>query len=240
MIVYSGWMIWQTCGEYGEAEEYYEDLTQYIAVPTTAAEPTTETETVPEQELPVGEILWPEVDFEALMQVNSDVVAWLYLEGTTVNYPVVQSDDNSYYLRRLLDGTWNSSGSLLLDCGSKSDFSGENSIIYGHNMRNGSMFNTLGDYKQQEFYDEHPTILLLTPQGNHQVLLFLGYVSNVKDSAWKLDFTDGTYEAWLAEIAEKSCFESDVVPTASDRILTLSTCSYEFDNARFVLHGVIK
>ena len=93
----------------------------------------------------------------------------------------------------------------------------------------------------QEVVDGSATILLLTPEGRYVVELFSGYVADTAESAWTLDFSDEqAYQAWLEEVVEKSAFSSEVSPGAEDRVVTLSTCSYEFENARFVLHGVLQ
>lgn len=108
-------------------------------------------------------------------------------------------------------------------------------------MKNGTMFSGLTEYKKQEFYNAHPTILIMTPKQNFRIEVFAGYVANVKDNAWKVDFsTDTVFEEWQKSVKEHSCFDSEITPAATDRIVTLSTCSYEFDNARFVLFGIIQ
>lgn len=239
VFLFNGWQLWQIQREYREAEEVYQDLTQYIELPEIPVRNTEREETGNDQQ-EEDDTVWPAVDFEALRQINPDVVGWIYIEGTSVNYPIVQGDDNNYYLKRMLDGTWNSNGSIFLDCDSEPDFTGKNSIIYGHNMRNGAMFQTILSYKKQEFFEEHPVALLLTPQGNYRIRFFSGYTADVSDSAWELYFADTDYEKWLSEIGGRSCFVSDVVPDREDRVVTLSTCSYEFDNARFVLHGILE
>lgn len=107
-------------------------------------------------------------------------------------------------------------------------------------MKNGTMFSGLTEYKKKEFYDEHPVILLMTPDQNFRVEIFAGYVASVKDNAWDIAMeSDMKFETWLEEAKERSCFESEIIPAATDRVVTLSTCSYEFDNARFVLIGRI-
>jgi len=116
-----------------------------------------------------------------------------------------------------------------------------NTVIYGHRMKNGTMFAALGNYQEQVYYDAHPVFLLVTPEGRYVVELFSGYVADTAESAWMLDFSDEqAYLAWLEEVGEKSAFSSKVSPRAEDRVVTLSTCSYEFENARFVLHGVLR
>ena len=100
------------------------------------------------------------------------------------------------------------------------------------------MFQNLMGYKDQSFYDGHPTAQLFTPGGTYTVELFAGYVTGVDGDAWQFDFaSDSEFREWLDNAKNKSLFESHVTPTAADRIVTLSTCSYEFYNARFVLHG---
>ena len=200
-------------------------------------EPETTAPTEPEEE----PIVWPVVDFEALWEINSDVVAWIYIPGTNINYPVVCGSDNDYYLYRLIDGTYNNAGSIFMDYRNDIDFSDENTVLYGHNMQNQSMFAHLARYTSQSFYDQHPYGMLMTPEGNYLVEFFSGYVTDVYDVSWDIRFSSGSeYSAWLHEIATQSYFSSEVSPTAWDRILTLSTCTFDYDNARFVLHGVLR
>lgn len=107
-------------------------------------------------------------------------------------------------------------------------------------MKNGTMFSGLTEYKKQEFYDAHPTVLLLTPEKNIQIELFAGYVAGVSDKAWEIALgSDKEFGDWLEAAEERSCFESEVPFAVTDRIVTLSTFRYEFDNARFVLVGRI-
>ena len=95
------------------------------------------------------------------------------------------------------------------------------------------------DYKRQDFYEEHPVALLVTPDAYYEIQFFSGYVSDTWGNAWDLTFTQEQFSSWLEEIQARSCFASDCAPTDQDRIVTLSTCSYEFDRAKFVLHGYI-
>ena len=107
-------------------------------------------------------------------------------------------------------------------------------------MKNGTMFTDLDKYKKQGFFDEHPVALLITPDKNYKVVFFAGYVAAPQDDAWEIGFTEAEFEVWLQNAADRSCFTSEIAPIASDRILTLSTCSYEFDDARFVLVGALR
>ena len=176
------------------------------------------------------------VDFDALRQQNGDVVAWLYGADTGLNYPVVQADDNDYYLYRLLDGSYNKNGTLFVDAACKADFSGRNTIIHGHHMRSGAMFGHLVEYKKQAFYDAHPYLYLMTPEQTYRVDLFAGVVVDYDAEIYQSNLS----QSYLSWCMSHSRFTSDMaVPSDTDRILTLSTCSYEYDNARFVVLGVL-
>lgn len=189
------------------------------------------TEQLPMETAPI------EVDFEALWETNEDVVGWIYCEDTPINFPVVQAEDNDYYLRRLIDGTWNSSGTLFADYRNTDDFSDSNTIIYGHNMKNKGMFGTLPNNKEQSYYDEHPLMWLLTPDGNYKVELIAGYVTSSTSEIYSFGQTEEEVLALAEKSIEKSTFTSDFQSSKGDRFVTLSTCSYEYDNARYVLIG---
>ena len=107
-------------------------------------------------------------------------------------------------------------------------------------MKNQSMFHNLTNYKQQSYFDEHPEGWLITPTGAYRFQIFSGYVSDVFGDAWNMEFSKDEYVEWLGECKEKSVFLSDVVPDSECKVLTLSTCSYEFENARFVVHAVMQ
>lgn len=235
--------IYRQLQEYDEGTSSYTDIEQYVSRPDPEDnqngkpnEGQNETQSGEEQETN-----WPVVDFTALAEINSDIVAWIYIEDTEINYPVVQGSDNQYYLKHLFSGEWNSLGCIFLDTRNAPDFSDPNSIVYGHHMKNGTMFSGLTEYKKQEFYNAHPAILIMTPEQNYRIEVFAGYVANVKDNAWEVDFgADTVFEDWQKSVKERSCFESEITPVTTDRIVTLSTCSYEFDNARFVIFGIIQ
>ena len=233
-----GWQISRYWSATQESDTVYTGLETYNTMPEEKTEgDAREDETSDTQSEALS---LPVVDFAALRQINPDIVGWLYCEGTPINYPVVQGEDNSYYLKHLFDGTYNANGSLFLDCMAAGDFTDTHSIIYGHHMKNGSMFSSLDGYKDQDYFEAHPTLLLITPERGYLVKLFAGYVASVDDTAWTTGFSNEIeFERWLESARAKSTFTGNVSPIATDRILTLSTCSYEFQNARFVVHGVL-
>ena len=108
-------------------------------------------------------------------------------------------------------------------------------------MKNGLMFNQVTKYKDQSFYDQHPTGLLLTPDGNYRIEFVAGYVTNLNDDAWKIEFeSDEEFSLWLEDAIARSTFIGTVQPTPQARVVTLSTCTYEYNDARYVLVGILK
>ena len=179
-------------------------------------------------------------NFSALQEINPDVIAWISIPGTRIDYPVVQGTDNSYYLTHLVTGEWNSSGSIFLDFQAAPDFSNPYSIIYGHNMLNGSMFSDLMDYKRQDFYDAHTKGVLETPGGSWEIYFFSGFVADRDNDVWSTTLVENDFSSWVEQMTKQSCFQSNCIPLKVERILALSTCSYEYDNARFILLGVLQ
>ena len=241
----SAWQVYVPLQEDAEGVRTYEDLMACVRLPEISLPSEPQEESHPETSAPEGQMeqpgsALPLVDFDALRAINPNVVGWLIIDGTNINYPVVQGRDNQYYLRHLFTGEYNAAGCIFLDSRNTDNFADWHSILYGHHMGNGTMFNGLMDYKEQGFYDAHPTALLLTPSGNYEIEFFSGYVANVWAEAWQVEFgSEEGFAEWIDAAKSKSLFQSRMAPIQSDRILTLSTCSYEFENARFVLHGVL-
>ncbi len=177
-----------------------------------------------------------EVNFDDLWKINEDVVAWLYQPDTNINYPVAQAGDNDYYLYRLLDGTWNGNGTLFLDYRNSSDFSDGNSIIYGHHMKTGDMFASLTKYKEQSYYDSHPFMYLTTPSQKFRVDFFAGCVVESNAAIYQ----SRSIASWLLDdYCSRSTFRPVDGINKDGPILTLSTCSFEFENARYVMLGAL-
>lgn len=180
------------------------------------------------------------VDFESLTVQYPDVVAWLYCPDTIIDYPIMQAENNEKYLRTLPDGTWNIAGTLFMDYRNAADFSDSNSIVYGHNMKNDSMFGTLPDYSSQEYYEENPHWYLLTPTADYKIELIAGYVTHSTSEAYAIPGTQEEKEKLIQTAFVKSDFTADVEIAEHENLITLSTCSYEYDNARYVLVGILK
>lgn len=234
----SGFLMVRDLCQYSESAGAYDDLAGLVELPElpeqTEAPEDMETGTVPVETEPAGSapsVVLPAVDFESLRESGPDIIGWLNLPDTVINYPVTQADDNEYYLHHLYDGTYNKVGCLFADYENKADFSDRNTIIYGHNMRDGSMFAALNEYDEQSYFDAHKQMYLVTPEGGYLCEVFAAFVAKPSESGsdtspWRLSWKDdGAYTTWLTAMAERSVVETDVTVTSSDKVLTLSTCT---------------
>jgi sortase B len=221
---------------YYEAEKFYDDAADQY----TQSQEQEQQEEEPEEKTPIT------VDLEALQKVNEDIIGWIYMEDTVVSYPILQGTNNWYYLDKTYEKKYLASGSIYLDSGSADDFSDAHSVIYGHNMRNHTMFGDLEWFKDEEYGKEHPYIYILLPEDHWlKYQIYSVYRADISEE------TDGTYDiplnqeedfqAFLDMTLEKRLYEEDLpLPTTEDRILTLSTCTDDrADQERFVLQAVL-
>lgn len=193
-----------------------------------------------QQEEEETETLQPpiKVDFEPLL-MNPDVIGWLYVEAIPdISYPVVQGKDNNQYLHTTYMGTYNFAGTIFIDCDNKSDFSDCNTIVYGHNMLNGSMFGKLPKFSDRETYLTSKYIWMLTPTVNYRYEIFSAYVTGPKSSTYTLFMGPGEeFLEYAEEMKRNSTVEMDPVEIGiTDKILTLSTCTNDSAN-RFVVQA---
>lgn len=212
----------------------YTALEQNVVKVQTAQMEETET-AVPE----TPEITWNvpaiEVDFESLKEVNPQTVAWIRSDDGTINYPVVQGEDNEHYLHHLIDGTPNRNGSIFLDCRNAPDFSDRNTFIHGHNMQDGTMFAGLTRYSEPDFYEQHPFLQLVTPAGNWCLEVFAAGVVTNDSPVYLMTYGVEGFSAYLENVRAISAIKTPVEVDTSDRLVTLSTCAYEFEDAKFVV-----
>ncbi len=242
LVLFFGWKVLLVLSEYREGESSYDALADEYVQEENEEEYTFNSVKVDDNldEEKVVEAAPIVVSFPELLNQCDDVVAWVYCEGTNVNYPVVQSEDNDYYLRRLLDGTWNTAGTIFMDYRNASDFSDWNNILYGHNMKNDSMFGILENYKDHEYYVDHSIWYLLTPEKEFRIDLIGGYTTfGGSDDTYSIPDTFEGRNELVATAQLHSTFQSRTVINEQDKLITLSTCSYDYDNARYVLVGVL-
>ena len=183
------------------------------------------------------------VDFGYLEQTNPDIRGWLYQEGTEINYPVMQHTDNEYYLTHLFDGKTNKSGCIFMDCGNSYYFGDIITYLYGHNRNDGTMFASLPNYMSQEYWEEHPTMLLITPYENYQVQIFACTRRSLEtEEDWRMKQFDSRvdFEAAVADILEESGIDTGIVPEWGDQLLALGTCTNEVHIERYLVYAVLR
>jgi len=226
IIVISAFRLWKIFHEYRAGEkEYEETATVFVNTKETGSD---RKDTLP-QECPIT------VDFDGLLQKNADVVGWIYSEGTQINYPVLRGEDNSLYLNTMISGEYNPAGSIFMDYRCEPDLSGFNTIIYGHHMKNGSMFASLHQYIDQSFYEDHKYMWYLTPEHVYRLDVISGYIGKAEAEVYTIFKDLDELNSYLSFATLYSDFTPAQVPEEIDRIVALSTCSYEYDDARYVV-----
>jgi sortase B len=178
-----------------------------------------------------------------LKSINSAAFAWIKVQGTRVDYPVVQSPygNNDYYLDHGLDRTYNVSGAIFTDFNNKKDLSkNRNTCVYGHNMNDGTMFQTIMNFKTKNQF-KNGQIEIYTVEGIYIYEPFSVYEAIPTERFFHTEFlSDEDFEGFLSEIKEKSVFKSDVSLDKNDKIVTLITCTNGVVDKRFVVHAVLK
>lgn len=214
---FNAYMIIKGANEYNEGTDTYSDI-QTIAIRD------------------VSDDSESRIDFDALRSVNEDVIGWLTLKDTVIDYPVVQGEDNDYYLHHLYTGEWNSLGTLFVDFRNKKLFTDQISVIYGHSMLNGSMFFILERYKRQSFYEEHKEFVFETPEKKYTLEPLAGKVMDAKIPFLQLNFDAvSEYEEYINEFIRTSTFKSEATFDGNDKIVIMIKCSADYEDARYVL-----
>ena len=175
------------------------------------------------------------VDFDKLIADYPDVVGYIYCANTKIKYVIQHGKGNDYYLVHDSQGNTNNNGSIFIEELNSGSFSDGNTIIYGHNMKTGMMFAGLRNYHtDKNYYAAHPYMYIYTPSQTYKLELFAGFVCEHDDEIYSTSLTQAQLEA----MAAKSDFKANIgVPTG--KTVTLSTCSYEFADARYVVIGAL-
>lgn len=182
-------------------------------------------------------VLPPQVDFDALKQKNPDVVAWLWIADSNISYPILRGEDNQKYLSTAYNGERSVAGSIFMDYRNQADFSDRNTIIYGHNMKDHSMFGALKKYRDQIYAENHQTVYLLTPTKTRCYKVFAVYDATVSDSCYTRNFdSEDALKAELSHAVNRSFFAAKTLPDTSHNYITLSTCTADTQN-RLILQA---
>lgn len=234
VAVIASYMAIKEFRQYEDAAEHYEELqNEFVETKPTEETVPDETTEVPKQ-IETAPIT---VDFDLLLEQNNDIVGWIYCQDTLINYPVVQAEDNDRYLRRDINGKYLVSGTIFVDYHNGTIGEDGNYIIYGHNMKDGTMFSSLTKYKEQSYYDEHSILYYLTPNGDYKIELYAGVVVPRDSLIYQSNPNEAELQKFLNYAKENSTFQSSVAIEEGDLLITLSTCSYEYTNARYIIIG---
>jgi len=182
---------------------------------------------------------WTIVDnpLMSLYEKNNDLVGWIKIDDTRIDYPIVKGKDNDFYLERDFNRQASRAGSIFMDYRNIGDFQDKHTIIYGHRMKNTTMFADLVRFKDSKFYESHRIIAIDTLYGRKEYELFAAYTTSTDFYFIETRFDALTQQDFIDEIQKRSDHDWDVAIDENDRILTLATCAYDYEDARFVVHA---
>ena len=224
---------YEEAAEILEEESAAEEETEGPVVTDDAPRPTELTYTDPV----IDELRKKKID--RLKMTNEEVIGWIYIPDTVIEYPVMQGKDNSYYLKHTWKNTESSSGAIFMETGNSKDFSDFNTLLYGHNMRSGMMFGSLKEYANEEYFKAHPYVYIVNSEGVFRYDIFAAHKVRTGTIVYAMDIEDIEQRKELISFAiDYSDIKTDITPTEYDSILTLSTCS-DGTKYRFVVQAVL-
>lgn len=188
-----------------------------------------------------GENTLTKVNFEQLKKINPEIVAWIrFKEPAIINYPIVQGEDNEKYLTTTFEGTKSGAGCLYMDANNTSDFTDNNTFIYGHYKKNGHMFGALGKYRDEDYYKSHPFFEIYTPDGNvNKYKIFaVTIVNSSSDSYRKVYVNEEEYRNYIHMVQKIALYDTGVKVKSNSKIISLSTCTNVRVDERLLIHAV--
>ena len=226
VLIFSGYKLFMIWSEYNDNSKVYEEAREYSPNLIT-------------KEDGKSKFVFDPVDFQKLFDINNDIKAWIKIPNTNVDYPVVQCDDNQYYLKHNFYKQVNSGGCIFIASENKNPLEEKNTIFHGHHMRDGSMFESLTNFKMEDFFKDNSKIYVATKDNVFEYDIFSVYVITANKEPYQYSFaSDEKYISFLNGLSSKSFYKRDVGEfTKDDKIITLSTCTYEVDDGRLLIHA---
>lgn len=243
VTAYAGYQVYMDHEKYQDSSRKYQALAQEVVIDThTDDEGVPKESGVEKSANPVNKRKPPiQVDFTKLGTLGNGLKGWLYLEALDISYPLMQSTDNDYYLHRTVNGDYDFAGSIFMDAENNPDFTDSNTIIYGHNMADGSMFGTLKNYSLNAANQSSPYIWILTEKQDYCYEIFSAQTANTSSECYTLfSETDQSFISFLERMRRNSGIETGSFTfTEKDKILTLSTCNGDgTDTNRYVVQAL--
>ena len=240
-MLFSGFQLFRTYKQYKIASDEYDSIAEQVVKPSSKESDVDESHVKPKGESHKKKLKAPiDVDFASLQATNPDLVGWIYVEGLDgVSYPVVKGTTNDEYLHTTFQGTYNFAGTIFIDCQNRSDFEDCNTVIYGHNMKDGSMFGRLRWFETQNAYAVSPYIWILTPDSTMKYEIFATYETPINSRTYTLfQKPSKDYLKYEEEMKALSAIKTNEVSlTAKSKIITLSTCTGN-EGTRYVVQAV--
>lgn len=236
VFAFAVWKLTGIYSEYQQGDETYEELQDYVQEPQ--GNENSPKMNHPEKELGETGNGYLKIDFEGLKSMNQDVIAWIQIPALDISYPVVQGKDNYYYLHHLFDGRENKNGSVFVDYHNQPDITDSNTIVYGHNMKNGSMFGTLEQYQDKNLYQQYPYFYIYVPGYVLEYQIISCYAGRNGSVGYTYSFPEPEdFQKFVDTILSYSGYDTGVTATNTDHIVTLSTCVNTNRNYRYLVHG---
>ena len=243
LIIVSTFMLFRIKQNYKTGEDEYKEISTYVKSKADKVSGDDVKETVENYNgnkiyTPYWYDMNAKVEFNKLKAMNPDVIGWILMEQIGVSYPVMHRD-NEFYLNHMFSGKKNVAGALFTDVKNTADFSDSNVIVYGHNMRNSSMFHNLFDFEDKEKLFKNPYFTICTPTMNYRYRIFsVRYVDDT-DPVYTTKFAnDDDFKALISNAIKQSIHDTHTAVTTTDKVVTLSTCAYK-DKNRFIVQGVL-
>lgn len=177
------------------------------------------------------------IDFKKLKSQNQDIAGWIYIRGTTIDYPIVQGKDNEEYLHQDFNKKKSSSGTIFLDNNCKKDFTSDNNIIYGHHMKNGTMFAQLLKFREKSFLKKHNEIMIFMPDRAIHLKVISAYAQKAQNKIPVTFANDKQKKAYIKKIESMSEQTIKTSRINDSHIYTFVTCSYEGEDNRTYVHA---
>lgn len=240
LLLFSIWKLSSILLGYRSGEKEYEDLRQYVLEEPVAPQEvinSSSKDDVSENEENNIPVPMARIDLASLQAMNSDAVGWIEIPGTAISYPVVHTTDNTFYLTHTFRKENNKSGSIFIETQNSADFSDLHTIIFGHNMKDGSMFAGLKNYEKEKYWNSHPYIYIDLSDGSHCYEIFSCHTADVTDASYTIGYSsDETYASFLNTLKASSLYDTGINVSTSDPVITLSTCTNN-GKERFVVHA---
>ena len=234
VFLFSAYQLVNIYLEYKKGTVEYDKIREYVKEPEgKKEEPKDETEDQGEKK---EELIGPQIDFAGLKEINPDVVGWIQMEALDVSYPIVKGTDNDHYLHYTFEGQKNAAGAIFMEYTNNSNFEDCNTIIYGHNMKNGSMFGTFRTLHEPENLTS-PYLWICLPDKSYRYEIFTVHTTSATGDTYTLfSAPDDQFTQYLNKMRDASEFPVGTAPTKDDKIITLSTCTGN-DATRFVIQA---